>query len=143
MRLLKILAASGVLALLTSGCVNPYTVGRDRPQPTPRAPFLSPSAIDALATGFVAQRFPGLDGNDRRRTAEAMVASLENGRDGQPNPWRNPDSGNSGEVVPGPVRAEGLSRCREIQVQVRQRGTPADARTTACRGADGVWNVRA
>jgi surface antigen len=131
-----------LVSLAVAGCINPYTFGRQQPVREPRPAFFAPTAIDALANGYLAQRFPGLDGIDRRRAAEAMVASLENGRDGQPNPWRNPDSRNNGEVVPGASFSQaGNQRCRAFRHTAYTRGQPTTAAGTACRGADGVWSV--
>jgi surface antigen len=126
-----------LVGLALAAC-NPYTIGRDLPpRPEPRTPLFSPDAIEALATGFVAQRFPDLDGIDRRRAAEALVASLENGRPGQPNPFRNPASGAAGEVVPGARQGD----CRDFRLTVTAR-TPGSVSAAACRAANGVWTVR-
>lgn len=131
-----------VFALFSlAGCVNLYTVGREQPVRESRPPLIAPNAVDALATGYLAQRFPGLDGIDRRRAAEAMIASLENGRDGQPNPWRNPDSRNNGEVVPSAAVATANRRCRAFRHTAYVRGQPMTTTGTACRSPDGVWSV--
>lgn len=107
-----------------------------------RPPLFLPAAVNHLAEGFVAARFPGLDGIDRKRAAETMVASLENGRPGQPNPWRNPDSRNSGETIPGDAaQVPGRTGCRRFTHTASVRGTAINASGVACKGADGVWSV--
>jgi surface antigen len=57
--------------------------------------------------------------------------------------WSNPDSGNSGTVTP--VR-EGTHResgeyCREFQQTVTVGGRNEEAYGTACRQADGTWQI--
>jgi surface antigen len=107
-----------------------------------RQPLFLPAAVNQLAEGFVAARFPGLDGIDRKRAAETMVASLENGRPGQPNPWRNPDSRNSGETIPGEAApVPGRTGCRRFTHTASVRGTAISASGVACKGQDGVWTV--
>jgi surface antigen len=123
------------LALLTTACTQQQAI-RSRP------PIFLPAAVDQFASGFVAQRFPGLDGIDRRRAAETIVASLENGRAGQPNPWRNPDSRNNGETVPGqPRQVAGRSNCREFAHTAYIQSRPVSASATACKDGQGVWSV--
>jgi surface antigen len=123
------------LAAVLAACTGNQQV-RQRP------PLFTPAAVDQLAGGFVAQRFAGLDGVDRRRAAETIVASLENGRAGQPNPWRNPDSRNNGETVPGqPRQIAGRTTCREFAHTAYVQGRPASANAVACRDAQGVWSI--
>jgi surface antigen len=129
-------AGSVTLLVLLSACAQP-------PQRSQREPFFSPAAIEAIGSGFVARRFPGLDGIDRRRAAETIVASLQNGRPGQPNPWRNPDSGASGETIPGgPAGIAGRTGCRSFTHMATARGgQTATAQARACPDGRGGWSV--
>jgi len=104
---------------------------------------VQPGPLEALLASYVGSRFGrGLNDVDRRRAAEAQIAALEFGRPGQPTPWRNPDSGNAGEVIPGPVRTVGANaRCRDFTHNVTVAGRPDQGRGTACRLPDGVWQV--
>lgn len=76
---------------------------------------------------------------DRVRTAHA----LENVRTGVPSSWRNPDTGNAYVVVPtrtfdGPQGTP----CREYTIDATVGGRAEKLVGTACRQADGSWQVR-
>jgi hypothetical protein len=129
---LRAIGALAVIALFVSACGRP-------PPPPPRPTTFAPAPILALEADYVAPRLPGLDGNDRRRVAEALYTSLENGRPGQPNPWRNIDSGRAGEVVPGPSTV-GPRRCRPFTLRVDGAGARVLS-GTACREPDGAWRI--
>jgi surface antigen len=113
------------------------------PPPRQREPFFPPASIEAVSAGFVARRFPGLDGIDRRRAATTIVASLQNGRPGQPNPWRNPDSGASGETIPGDAaEIAGRTGCRSFTHTATARGgRPTTAQARGCPDGRGGWSV--
>ena len=53
--------------------------------------------IGALVGGVIGQ---ALDEVDKAKMASATQKALENQRVGQATTWKNPDSGNSGTVVP-------------------------------------------
>lgn len=129
---MKHVATLMLLGALLSACGRP-------PPPPPRATTFPNAPILALESDYVGPRLPGLDGNDRRRVAEALYTSLENGRPGQPNPWRNIDTGRSGEVVPGADTA-GPGRCRSFTLRVEGAGGRSLS-GTACREGDGRWRV--
>lgn len=81
----------------------------------------------------------GLDELDRQRASNAQVQALEFGRSGAPVTWRNPDSGNYGEVVPSsPYKISGAD-CRDYSHTVYIDGQPEVVRGSACRNPDGTW----
>lgn len=83
-----------------------------------------------------------LDRADRLAIAEAEQQALEYGRSGSGTRWRNPDSGNSGEVVPQPgYRLADGRYCREYMEAVTIAGEKQVAFGTACRQPDGSWRI--
>ena len=82
-----------------------------------------------------------LDDQDRKRAYAAEIQALETGPSGVPVPWRNPDSGRYGNVVPGPSYfANGFS-CRQFMETVFVDGRPQTGRWVACRNPDGTWFI--
>ena len=83
-----------------------------------------------------------LDRADRLAMAHAQQEALENGRSGDTMTWENPDSGNSGDVVPQPAyrQADG-TYCREFSQTVTVGGKMQSAYGTACRQPDGTWKI--
>lgn len=83
-----------------------------------------------------------LDRADRLAMGEAHHQALENGRSGSTTGWRNPDSGNSGTVIPQPAYqiADG-TYCREYQQTIMVAGRSHSAYGTACRQPDGTWKI--
>ena len=81
-----------------------------------------------------------LDKADRLAMAQAEQQALEYGQSGSGTTWRNPDSGNSGEVVPQAAYqlADGMY-CREFIETVTIAGEKQVAYGTACRMPDGTW----
>lgn len=106
---------------------------------TPRVPVQSLQGFGAE----IARIVPGLDGNDLRRAAEAQAVSLEHGRPGQPTPWRNPDTGNYGEVIPGPGNLPAQAgNCRNLRHTIYVRGRAQTFSLDACRDVQGIWARR-
>lgn len=126
-----------ILGFTLIGCAN-------TPRPLPyvqRPDRITPAAVEALMP-YVAQHSSGLDDIDRRRAAEAQAVALEFGRQGQPTAWRNPDSGNYGETIPGPPRPEGATpSCRTFTHTLYSKGQAQTLSGRACRDGAGVWTV--
>ena len=81
-----------------------------------------------------------LDRADRLAMQQATYDALEYGESGSPMTWTNPDTGNSGEVVPQPAVRQADNRyCREFQETVTIAGEKQVAYGTACRMPDGTW----
>ena len=75
---------------------------------------------------------------DKLKTAQ----TLETVRTGVPTSWRNPDSGNEYLVVPTRSFDTGGSPCRDYTIDAVVGGKKAKVFGTACRQADGSWQVR-
>ncbi len=81
-----------------------------------------------------------LDRQDRILAQHAELAAFESGRSGQRTPWRNPDNGRYGEVIPGtPYKRAGID-CRDYTHTIYIDGRPQTMRGTACRNPDGTWS---
>ena len=83
-----------------------------------------------------------LDRADKLALAHAQHEALENGKSGSTTTWVNPDSGNSGEIVPQPAykQADG-TYCREFQQTIIVGAEMQSAYGTACREPDGTWRL--
>jgi len=98
------------------------------------------TALGAVVGGIVGSEIgKSLDDNDRRLAQEAEFASLERGQSGVGQPWRNPDSGHYGTVVPGKPYKRAQQDCRDYTHTIYIDGKPQTMRGTACRNADGTW----
>ena len=82
-----------------------------------------------------------LGDEDRRLAAQAQLDALDNGVAGAPVPWRNPTSGNYGNIVPGPPYNRQGATCRGYSHSVSIAGQLDIARGTVCRSAEGAWAV--
>jgi surface antigen len=96
----------------------------------------------AAIGGMIGNRIgANMDDEDQRLAYEAQVQALESGRSGTAVPWRNPDSGRYGSVIPGRAyQANGL-QCRQYAHTIYIDGKPQVARGSACRTPDGSWTV--
>lgn len=96
------------------------------------------AAIDAMIGGDLGGK---LDDADRKAVYEAQYRALEFNRSGTPVAWKNPASGNNGEVVPGPTYTINNSQCRDYSHTIYIGGEPQVTRGTACRQPDGQWDA--
>ncbi|HBH26337.1 MAG TPA: hypothetical protein DDX54_02920, partial [Rhodospirillaceae bacterium] len=61
---------------------------------------------------------------------------------GEPISWNNPDSGNSGVIVPVRDGTSASGRyCREYQQSITVNGETQKGYGTACRQPDGSWEI--
>ncbi len=79
-----------------------------------------------------------MDEIDRQHTAE----SLETVRTGVPSTWQNPDSGNQYTVVPTRTYTGASGPCREYTTDAIIGGQREKVYGTACRSADGNWQIQ-
>ncbi len=83
-----------------------------------------------------------LDQNDREYADRVTQRSLESSQVGQATTWRNPDSGNYGSMTPTRTYDGDYGQpCREFQQTVTVGGQTEEAYGTACRQADGSWQI--
>ena len=98
------------------------------------------TVVGAVVGGLVGTQIGrALDEQDRRAAAEAEYTALESGQSGVGTPWRNPDSGHYGMVVPGRPYQNGGNNCRDYSHTVYIDGRPETMRGRACRSGDGSW----
>ncbi len=83
-----------------------------------------------------------LDRADRNYMGQTTYNALENGRTGQSVEWRNPDSGHYGTVTPQSAYQQNNNQCREYTQTVYIDGRNQQAHGTACRQADGSWQIQ-
>jgi surface antigen len=105
---------------------------------------------ERIAAGLAGAAIGGLIGNrvgaamddeDKQRAYAAQMQALESGKSGVAVPWKNPDSGRYGSVVPGAAyQANGL-QCRQYTHTIYIEGKPQVARGSACRNPDGSWTA--
>ncbi|MFN2310279.1 MAG: RT0821/Lpp0805 family surface protein, partial [Gammaproteobacteria bacterium] len=67
---------------------------------------------------------------------------LETVRTGVPAQWRNPDTGNQYTVTPTHTYENPTGPCREYSIDAVVGGRPDKVYGTACRQADGSWQVQ-
>jgi surface antigen len=105
------------------------------------------SNIDAQSTalsdigGFLGRKtITKLSAKDQTEAASAQYYALQFGRPGAPRSWHG-DSGANGQVSVGPyVRVNSLD-CRDFTHRVTVGGASYENTGTACREADGNWDV--
>jgi len=68
----------------------------------------------------------------------------ERGVSGRSSSWQNPDSGNQYSVTPQPAYSSNSTNqpCRDAEIETIIDGKTQTTRTTACRGADGNWQLQ-
>ena len=68
----------------------------------------------ALIGGVVGSEVgKSMDQQDRMLAQQAELAALERGQSGVSTPWRNPDNGRYGEVIPSKPYRRGPDDCRD------------------------------
>ena len=69
----------------------------------------------------------------------------ERGVSGQSSSWRNPDTGNTYQVIPQPAYPSSTSEqtpCRQAEILATIDGKTEKTYTTACRNSEGQWVLR-
>ena len=73
---------------------------------------------------------------------QSQQQALETAPSGTSTAWQNPDSGNSGAIVPQPaVQQARRHLLREFQQTVTVGGNTETAYGQACRQPDGQWKI--
>jgi len=102
------------------------------------------TVLGVIAGGLLGSQVgASLDRADQMALHSTTVNALETVPAGQAMPWRNPNSGNYGDVVPQAVyqTAEG-QYCREFQQTIVVGGQQERGFGKACRQPDGSWKVQ-
>ncbi len=104
---------------------------------------LAATAVGAVLGAFLGNEVgKSLDRADRIAMGQTMQSSLETAPSGTTSRWHNPDTGNSGTFTPRPSRTTSSGQyCREFQQTVTVGGNSEEAYGTACRQADGSWQI--
>jgi surface antigen len=104
-------------------------------------PLIVASALmGGLLGGYIGHQ---LDERDRRMASAAAEQAFEKNRAGQASTWNNPDSGHRGEIRPTKTfqRADGRY-CRRYEQHIWIDGEKKTSTGTACRQADGSWQIQ-
>jgi hypothetical protein len=88
-----------------------------------------PAAGDALSV------------EDQQRVAAAQIQALETSPSGAAISWSNPETGRSGNIVPGPAYVTNGVTCRQFTDTRYVGGNTLTERGTGCRNADGTWTM--
>jgi surface antigen len=104
---------------------------------------LAATAAGAVLGGFLGNQIGrGLDKADQASIYQTQNAALERYPDGDPAQWNNPNNGNYGYTVPTTTYQSASGQyCREYQTTIVVNGRAETAYGTACRQADGSWQV--
>ena len=150
------LAASAALALGLSACAADYgpkqtvgtLAGAGLGGLAGATLFDGNARIAGAAAGTLLGAFLGneagksLDRADSLYASRAESTALEYAPAGSATPWRNPDTDSYGSVTPTRTyEAYGGSYCREFLHKARIGGKTEEVYGTACRSADGQWQV--
>ncbi|MEA3469315.1 MAG: glycine zipper domain-containing protein [Thermodesulfobacteriota bacterium] len=81
-----------------------------------------------------------MDKSDQRQLSQVY----EQGVSGQTSAWSNPDSGNQYRVTPQPAYSNPSTHrpCRQAEIQAIIDGKIETTHTTACRDANGQWQLQ-
>lgn len=96
------------------------------------------AALGGLAGGAVGSY---MDKADLEAQKRAQESAFEYNRDGAASPWKNPNSGASGSIIPTKTYQSNGQYCREYQQNVTVSGKTQHAYGTACRQPDGSWQI--
>lgn len=150
----KVIASSLLVAILATGCENPKqaigtlgggalgawagsTIGKG----TGNVVATAVGAVGgALLGGYVGGQ---LDQKDRMMAERTAQAAFESTRTGQSARWVNPDTGNSGVLIPTRTfQSPGGQYCREYTQTISVGGKKQEGYGTACRQPDGSWQIQ-
>ena len=100
-------------------------------------------AIGTLAGAMVGQELGrSLDKADQIAMQQNAQYALEHAPTNTSTPWRNPDTGHSGQITPiETYQSSSGQYCREYQQTVWVGGQEQQAYGTACRQPDGTWKI--
>ena len=157
--ILRTTALIVVVALGLSGCAQTGEAVKNNPKTTMGGMLgaagggLIAAAAGASPAGIVGGVLIGglvggavgnaLDQKDKEMAQQAAQRAFENSRSGESSAWHNPDSGNSGSITPTRTYQQPSGQyCREYQQDIIVGGKPEKTYGTACRQADGSWQLQ-
>ena len=82
-----------------------------------------------------------LDERDRLLAGQSLQATMETAPDNTAGGWNNPNSGNSGTIVPTQTIVSNGQPCREITQTIIVGGQSQQGYGRACRQNDGSWRI--
>ncbi len=95
-----------------------------------------------IGAGIGSEVGKSLDKADRLALEQANQKAFEYNPSGTAETWYNPDSGNSGSVVPKPAFKNSDGQyCREFTQTITVGGETHQGYGTACRQPDGSWKI--
>lgn len=95
-----------------------------------------------LGAGLGNQIGESLDRADLAYIGQTNQRALETAQPGQTLPWSNPQSGNSGAITPSNYYQTSSGQyCREFTQTITVGGRQERGHGTACRQADGSWEI--
>ncbi|MCG8560843.1 MAG: glycine zipper 2TM domain-containing protein [Hyphomicrobiales bacterium] len=125
--------ASGTVVGAVAGGLIGNAVGKGKGQ-------AYATALGVVLGGIVGNSIgQSLDEADRRAAQAAEYRALEHGQSGSATPWRNPDTGRHGTVVPGRPYTVQNQHCRNYTHTIYIDGRPETMTGKACRQPDGTW----
>lgn len=100
-------------------------------------------AIGALGGAYLGGSLgKSLDQADKMYAERTAQNTFEYNRSGVASNWNNPDSGHSGSFTPTRTfNADNGSTCRDYETTIYVGGKQETATGTACRQANGTWNI--
>jgi surface antigen len=151
---LRTIALAVIVTLALSACAQTGETVRNNPKTTwggmlgaagggliAAAAGAGPAVlIGGLIGGAVGN---ALDQKDKEMAQQAAQRAFENSRSGESSAWQNPDSGNSGSITPTRTyQAPSGQYCREYEQDIAVGGKVEKTYGTACRQADGSWQIQ-
>ena len=127
---------SGPGGTATAGANTGLVVGSEAAAGAGEPPV---AAIEGIFLGAELGR--SLDQSDRDLAVRAEYEALEYGRAGSATAWTNPETGNSGSIVPGGVSEINRLDCRSYTHKVSIGGRTRVASGLACRQPGGTWRM--
>jgi surface antigen len=124
--------AGMVIGGMLGGLLGAQVDGRDRD--LRNIAIIAGTLAGAAIGGSIGQ---SMDATDRLRVGQ----TLETVRTGVSSSWRNPDSGVNYRVTPTRTFSSNMGPCREYSVTAIIGGSEEEVYGTACRQADGSWQV--
>ena len=125
--------AGMVIGGVLGGLLGAQVDGRDRD--LRNIAIIAGTLVGAAIGGSIGE---SMDTTDRLRVGQ----TLETVRTGVSSSWRNPDSGVNYRVTPTRTFSSDIGPCREYSVTAIIGGSEEEVYGTACRQADGSWQVR-